>query len=55
MEPILYVFAEAVGWLVMKKDCDLPWIVRLARWAALLLGALLGGGYTVHSYMEWFL
>ena len=28
-------FSPVLRWIVMKRDCELPWVVRLARWAAL--------------------
>lgn len=29
------VFNHVLRWIVMKRDCELPWVVRLARWLAL--------------------
>lgn len=33
-------FSPVVRWIVMKKDSELPWAARLARWIAL---AFFGG------------
>lgn len=42
-------------WLVMKKDRELPWVIRLGRWVFFVLGMLLAGGYVAHCFKEWFL
>ena len=42
-------------WLVMKKDHELPWVIRLGRRAFFVLGTLLAGGYVAHCFKEWFL
>ena len=28
-------FSPVMRWIVMKKDSELPWVIRLARWGAL--------------------
>lgn len=28
-------FSPVMRWIVMKRDRDLPWVIRIARWAAL--------------------
>lgn len=38
----------------MKKDGDLPWVVRLTRWTAYILGTAFASGYVVKSFVEWF-
>ena len=55
-------FSKLVGalspifiWLVMKKDRELPWVSRLTRWAAFVLGTLFCAGYVAHCFKEWFL
>ena len=42
-------------WLVMKKDRELPWVTRLTRWVAFVLGTLFCAGYVAHCFKEWFL
>ncbi len=32
---------KAIGWLVMKKDSELPWATRILRWT-LVAGAITG-------------
>lgn len=34
----------------MKKDKELPWVIRLARWLALIYAV----GYVTHCFMNWF-
>ena len=41
--------------LVMKKDSELPWVTRLARWYGFACAAAYAGGWVAHKYMEWFL
>ena len=38
----------------MKRDCELPWYLRVARWAVVLLGIVYGCGFVAHSFKEWF-
>ena len=49
------VSSPVIKWLVMKKDNELPWVTRIFRWVALVLGTLFASGCTVHCYFEWFL
>lgn len=49
------VLSPVIKWLVMKKDNELPWVTRIFRWVALVLGTVFASGYTVHCYFEWFL
>ena len=51
-------FSKLVGalspvfmWLVMKKDSELPWVTRIARWVVLVFFT----GYVAHCFKEWFL
>lgn len=37
--------------LVMKKDSELPWVIRLGRWTVLAFGVL----YVARCFKEWFL
>lgn len=39
----------------MKRDCELPWVTRVARWLVVLYGAAFALAYFVHCFMEWFL
>gem|GEM_PF-7087433 len=39
----------------MKKDHELPWVIRLGRWVFFVLGTLLSGGYVAHCFKECFL
>lgn len=55
-------FSKLVGalspvfmWLVMKKDSELPWVTRIARWVVLVLGTIFFTGYVAHCFKEWFL
>lgn len=34
--------ASSFGWVFMKKDKELPWATRLARWGLILLGLAYG-------------
>lgn len=51
---ILTLMARVVGpllkWTVMRRDAELPWAVRIARWAAIAWIV----GYVAHCYFEWF-
>ena len=40
MDGILHGLAPILKWLIMKKDNELPWVMRLARWLFLVYGAL---------------
>ena len=41
MRDILVGLTPVLKWVIMKKDSELPWVVRLARWLCLAYGALL--------------
>lgn len=47
-------FSPMMRWLVMKKDQDLPWVVRIVRWAAAILGIAYAAGFVAKSFVEWF-
>lgn len=55
MEHILSALAGALcpvmRWLVLKRDRELPWVIRLARWTALIFAML----YVARCFKEWFL
>ena len=36
------IFSPVMRWIVMKKDKELPWVVRIARWAFLAFGIYYG-------------
>ncbi len=59
MEQILSALAGALcpvmRWLVMKRDSELPWVVRLARWAGLALAASYGFLFVAEKFREVFL
>lgn len=42
-------------WLVMKKDSELPWGFRLARWIGLVYVTAYATMYMAHRFKEWFL
>jgi hypothetical protein len=37
-----------LGLTTMKKDKELPWVIRLARWLALIYAV----GYVTHCFIE---
>ena len=41
-------------WLVMKRDSELPWVVRLARWAGLAFAASYGALLLAEKFKEVF-
>ena len=41
-------------WLAMKKDKDLPWVMRIARWVLLACGTVWLIGYVMHDLVMWF-
>ena len=55
MDEILLALSPFLGWLVMKKDSELPWSMRIARWVVVSSGSIWLVGYVVHAFMEWFL
>lgn len=42
-------------WFAMKKDCELPWVTRIARWGVVAFGMTYGVMYLCHLFKEWFL
>ena len=54
MEDSLLGLAPFLGWLVMKKDKELPWAMRIARWVAVVAGSIWLIGFVVHDLIEWF-
>ena len=42
MQEILAILTLPMQWLIMKKDAELPWVIRLLRWGAVCLGLLYG-------------
>ena len=55
MTEIIAALTPILRWLIMKKDSDLPWVVRLTRWALSLCGTALAVLYVAHCFKEWFL
>lgn len=59
MEQILSALACALcpvmRWLVMKRDRELPWVVRLARWAGLAFAVSYGALLLAEKFKEVFL
>ena len=52
-EIVLYL-TPLVRWLAMKKDKELPWVMRIARWALMILGVVWAAGYVLHDLIVWF-
>lgn len=50
MTEIIAVLAPVLRWLIMKKDSELPWVVRLSRWVLALCGSLLQGMVLMNRY-----
>lgn len=48
------IFSPVMRWIVMKRDKELPWVVRFVRWAFAILGVAYAAGFVVKSFMEWF-
>ena len=55
MTEIIAVLAPVLRWLIMKKDSELPWVVRLSRWVPALCGSALAVLFVAHCFKEWFL
>ena len=51
MSGIIAGLLPVFRWLIMKKDNELPWVTRIARWVLLCFGCL----YVAHCFKEWFL
>lgn len=48
------VFNHVLRWIVMKKDCELPWVIRIGRWTFVLLGIFYAAGFVAKSFLELF-
>lgn len=48
---------KVIKWLIMKKDNELPWAIRILRWN-LILGTVLfllyEAAFVIYSIREWF-
>lgn len=51
---ILLAALPFLGLISMKKDSELPWALRVARWAAVLFGVVYGGLVLCEKCMEVF-
>nr|DAO35488.1 MAG TPA: hypothetical protein [Caudoviricetes sp.] len=49
------VFSPVMRWLVMKRDEELPWVVRLARWVGLAFAVSYGALLLAEKFKEVFL
>ena len=54
MQEILAILLLPMQWLIMKKDAELPWVTRIARWAIvagviafLVIGIIYGSAIAV--------
>lgn len=54
MNEIVLYLTPLVRWLAMKKDKELPWVTRIARWALMILGVVWASGYVLHDLIAWF-
>jgi hypothetical protein len=54
MNEIVLYLTPLVRWLAMKKDKELPWVTRIARWALMILGVVWATGYVLHDLIVWF-
>ena len=54
MNEIVLYLTPLVRWLAMKKDKELPWVTRIARWALMILGVVWATGYVLHDLIAWF-
>lgn len=50
MEIIPRFNLKILRWFMFKKDCELPWVTRIGRWAILVFGI----GWIAHCFMNWF-
>nr|DAE18782.1 MAG TPA: hypothetical protein [Myoviridae sp. ctK7P4] len=50
VESLTQILVGLLGLTTMKKDKELPWVIRLARWLALIYAV----GYVAHCFMNWF-
>lgn len=54
MEEIVHGLAPTLKWLIMKKDSELPWVTRVARWALLGFGVCYGTLMLAEKFIEVF-
>lgn len=57
MQKILAILLLPMQWLIMKKDAELPWVTRIARWAIvagviafLVIGIIYGSAIAVKEW-----
>lgn len=57
MHEILAILLLPMQWLIMKKDAELPWVTRIARWAIvagiiafLVIGIIYGSAIAVKEW-----
>lgn len=57
MQEILAILLLPMQWLIMKKDAELPWVTRIARWAIvagviafLVIGVIYGSAIAVKEW-----
>lgn len=57
MLEILAILLPPMQWLIMKKDAELPWVTRIARWAIvagviafLVIGIIYGSAIAVKEW-----
>lgn len=57
MQEILAILLLPMQWLIMKKDAELPWVTRIARWAIvagviafLVIGIICGSAIAVKEW-----
>lgn len=57
MQEILAILLLPMQWLIMKKDAELPWVTRIARWAIvagviafLVIGIIYGSAIAVKEW-----
>lgn len=54
MKVILVGLTPVLKWVIMKKDSELPWVVRLARWAGFAFCVAYGALLVMEKGMEVF-
>lgn len=54
MEAIVLALCPILRWIVLKKDSDLPLVVRLARWVALAFASAYAFLVLAQKYCEVF-
>jgi len=53
----LIVHGKILGWLIMKKDSELPWATRILRWtlvAGAMTALMYSVAYVAHCAKLWF-